>query len=164
MVHIARRVSTSMLRSLLRTAACAALSSSTSDGLAGRPRPRGGGASPAGSASLPPFSAGPRLADGARFCLGHPPLSIFSEPTQSSRRREPDSVPPSQPSRAARTLLMSECCIQSPWLPGRIGVHSTSPMIRSLLIHFRTASSVSLPSLLTCKYPKICAIPSSGIQ
>jgi hypothetical protein len=140
MVHIARRVSTSMLRSLLRTAACAALSSSTSGGLAGRPRPRGGGASPAGSASLPPFSAGPRLADGARFCLGHPPLSIFSElvPTQSSRRLGPDFVPPSQPSRAARTLLMSECCIQSQWLPGRIGVHSISPMIRSLLIHFRS--------------------------
>ena len=162
MVHIARRVSTSMLRSLLRTAACAAVSSSTSDGLAGRPRPRGGGASPAGSASLPPFSAGPRLADGARFCLGHPPLSIFSEPTQSSRRRGPDSVPPSKSSPAARTLLMSECCLQSPFKPGRIGVHTMSSMIRSSNIHLLTAVLASRLLLLTCKYPSIVAIPSSG--
>ena len=102
MVQISRRVSTRMLRSLLRTAACSSVSDATGSGLAGRPRPRGGGAPPPESASLPPSPACPRSAN---RCLGRPPLSISSEllPTQSSRRRVPVSVPPLQPTM----LLMS---------------------------------------------------------
>lgn len=175
MVQISRRVSTRMLRSLLRIAACSKVSDATESGLAGRPRPRGGGAAAPEavsqhlSLSLPPFPAGgrrppsPRLADS---CLRPPPRLILSEllPTHSSRRRVPISVPPSRSSQAATMLLMSECCFQSPFLPGRIGVHTISPMIRSSNIQPRTAASVSLPFLLTCKYPEIFAILSVGVS
>ena len=99
MVNIPRRSFTSMLQSLLRTAACTRLSVATGGGLGGRPR--GFGSPPAEPAAL-----------------GRPPLSIVSEllPTQSARRR----VPPSQ---AAKMLLMSESCFQFPFLPGKTGVH-----------------------------------------
>jgi hypothetical protein len=150
-----------MLRSLLRTAACSSVSDATGAGLAGRPRPRGGGAAAPEAASLPPSPACPRSAD---RCLGRPPLSISSEllPTQSSRRRVPVSVPPSQPLQPARTLLMSECSLQFPFLPGRIGVHTISPMIRSSNIQGRTAESLSSVCLFVCKYLEILARPSSG--
>jgi hypothetical protein len=127
-----------MLQSLLRTAACTGLSVATCSGLGGRPR--GVGAPPSEPAAL-----------------GRPPRSIVSEllPTQSARRRVP-------PPHAAKMLLMSESCFQFPCLPGKTGVHLTSPMIRSSSIQFRTAVSVRTNRGFVCKYPEILARPSSG--
>ena len=127
-----------MPRSLLRTAACTGLSVATCGGLGGRPR----------CLEAPPAE---------QAALGRPPLSILSEllPTKSSRRR----VPPSQ---AAKMLLMRECCFQSPFWPGKTGVHSTSPLIRSSDIHVWTAEALGTYSGFVCKYPEILARPSSG--
>ena len=55
-------------------------------------------------------------------------------PTQSSRRRVPSS-------QAAKMLLIAGCCLQSPCLPGRTGVNSISPMIRSSSIQVRAVVS-----------------------
>jgi hypothetical protein len=85
-------------------------------GRPGRPRPCCGAVLDPQSAPLPPSPACLRSAD---RCLGRHALPISSElfPTQSSRRRMPVPMRPSQPSQAAMMLLMSECCLQSPWLP-----------------------------------------------
>jgi hypothetical protein len=110
----------------------------------GRPAPA---ARRQSAASLVGFAAAilGRTSIGRRGSILPGAPSIFSElvPTQFSRRRGPDSVPPSKSSPTARTLLMSECCLQSPFKPGRIGVHTMSPMIRSSNIHLLTAVSAS---------------------
>ena len=147
-----RRQGTSILRSLARTAASSGdrgESSGTGGGLRGRPR---GFAAALSAAAAPPSPQA-----GWDAFAGRPPLFTAPEllPTQSSRRR----VPPSQ---AAKMLLMSVCCLQSPFLPGNTGVHSISPLIRSSKIHVWTEASYSIAVLFTCRYPKIFARPSSG--
>ena len=112
-------------------------------------RPRRGAV--LGSCASTPF--------GRLGCLcGRPPpgLSTAPEllPTQSSRRQ-------ALPSQAAKMLLMSGCCVQSPSLPGRTGFkfHSISPRIPSSNIHVLNAASVMLYLFLTCTYAEIMHIP-----
>ena len=62
--------------------------------------------------------------------------SVFCHPVL-----EASGLPPSQ---AAKMLLMSGRCVQSPGLPGRTGFHSISPRIRSSNIHVLTVASVML--------------------
>ena len=127
-----------------RRVAAEALSKTAGDGLGGRP------VQPPALAAAHPF---PIMVCAGAF-LGRPPLSTASEslPSQSWRRLVP---------LALHTAKMSECCFQSPCLPGRTGVHSMSPLIRPSEIHRLTVASVRLAGLLTCKYPEIFARPPS---
>ena len=150
-MHMLLRQDAPLLRSLARTSACSSESSGTGCGL--RCLPRSLAAALSAAAAPPPSSA---VWDAFQV-EWRPPLLTAPEflPTQTSRRR----VPPSQ---AATMLLISGCCVQSPSLPGRSGLHSISPRNRSSNIHVLTVASVILHLFLSCTYPEICAKPTPG--
>jgi hypothetical protein len=94
----------------------------------------------------PAAAPGPGAAESGHWMPGRPGLEVEWSPAWCQWQLWPAAGGRSQP----------EC-------PARIGVHTTSLMIWSSNIHVRTAASVSLALNSTCKYPKISAIPSSGI-
>ena len=122
-LHNSLTLFASMLRSLARNAACNSESAATGCGLGclpGRCAPASAAALPSPLlAAVPPFP----LSAGTVNFLGLPSLSTASEhlPTQSWRRRLPLAL------QAANMELMSACCFQFPFLPGRTGDHFTSP-------------------------------------
>ena len=112
------------------------------------------------AAALSAAAAPPSPSAGWDAFAGRPPLFTAPEllPTQSSRRRVPSS-------QAAKMLLISGCCLQSPCLPGR------RPQDRRPF-NFSNDSFIEYPSptvvsyrresLSTCKYPEIFTRSSSG--
>ena len=81
-----------------------------------------------------------RLLDRGRGHLhrwNHTPAVLCPRLRRRRRRRLWNLVP-----LALHSAMMSECCFQSPCLPGRTGVHSMSALIRPSKIHRLTVSSV----------------------